>query len=723
TEILGSLKIVKTLNTDAPDSAKTKVYKFTVTGPNNFSKEVEITGAGETELTGLKLGDYTVREVTSSAAIDGYTLSVGGDDGKAVTLSDATQKTATIENNYKKDTVTGSLKIVKTLNDDAPAAASNKVYKFLVTGPSNYSKQVEITGASYAELTGLELGDYTVTEITVSATIDGYTLKIEGDDGKTITLSDATQKTATIKNTYTEILGSLKIVKTLNADAPADAATKVYKFNVTGPDNYSKTVEITGAGYTELTGLKLGEYTVTEVASSATISGYSLTVDGDDGKPVTLSDATQKTATIENNYKKDTVTGSLKIVKTLNTDAPADAATMVYKFTVTGPNGYSKEVEITGAGETELTGLELGDYTVVEDAAAAKITGYTLTVGGDNNKPVTLSDATQQTATIENKYVKDDVKGSLKIVKTLDADAPAEAASKVYKFTVTGPNGYSKVVEITGASYVELTGLELGEYTVVEDTASAAIDGYTLTIGGDNGKVVTLSDATQQTATIENTYKKTAPVTGSLKIVKALASGAPAEASNKTYTFEVSGPNGYKNTVTITGANYVELTGLELGEYTVTEVESSAAISGYKLVVSGDNGKPVTLSDATQQTVTITNTYTKITDTPTPTNTPTPIPTNTPTPTPAPTDTPTPAPVMTPTPAPTPTPQVGGGQITPTATPTPTDSPTPTGGQKGGRRGVKTGDTGNTVMSVTATILILIAAAIFVFRKRLFEYD
>ncbi|MBP5492088.1 MAG: hypothetical protein J6Y08_04520, partial [Clostridiales bacterium] len=105
--VMGSLKIVKTLNADAPADAKTKVYKFTVTGPNGYSKEVEITGAGETELTGLKLGDYTVREILSSAEISGYSLTVDGDNGKAITLSDATQKTATIENNYTKDTVLG----------------------------------------------------------------------------------------------------------------------------------------------------------------------------------------------------------------------------------------------------------------------------------------------------------------------------------------------------------------------------------------------------------------------------------------------------------------------------------------------------------------------------------------------------------------------------------------------------------------------------------------
>ena len=116
------------------------------------------------------------------------------------------------------------------------------------------------------------------------------------------------------------------------------------------------------------------------------------------------------------------------------------------------------------------------------------------------------------TTTFTNTYTAPaPVLGSLKIEKILGADAPASAASKTYHFTVSGPNGYTANVEIQGTGSKELTGLELGIYTVTEDKDDAEIDGYTLSVS-NSGVSIELTDDTQKTVSITNNYsKKTEP--------------------------------------------------------------------------------------------------------------------------------------------------------------------------------------------------------------------
>ena len=68
-------------------------------------------------------------------------------------------------------------------------------------------------------------------------------------------------------------VGALKITKALGTNAPDGAASKKYTFTVTGPDNFSKTVTIEGAGSETLTDLVPGSYTVTENLTDAAIDG------------------------------------------------------------------------------------------------------------------------------------------------------------------------------------------------------------------------------------------------------------------------------------------------------------------------------------------------------------------------------------------------------------------------------------------------------------------
>jgi len=205
--------------------------------------------------------------------------------------------------------------------------------------------------------------------------------------------------------------------------------------------------------------------------------------------------------------------------------------------------------------------------------------------------------------------------------------------------TVTGPNNYSSVHTITGANrVVTLTDLEPGQYTV-EETTRDNITNYTFVDVTGEGSY-TVSGAGTTSAAITNAYITITPTptptltptptptlppgptptptstpaptptptppTGSLTVTKAFnIEGVPSAWSA---TITVTGPNNYSSVHTITGANrVVTLTGLALGQYTVTETDP-VGITNYTLYnVTGEGAYTVSGGPAT--TATITNFY------------------------------------------------------------------------------------------------------------------
>ena len=616
TQQKGELKITKALGEGAPDAANNTEYKFTITGPDNYSKTVTIKGAGSETVENLEPGNYTVTEDKDGAKIANYDLTVTGDDGKTIEVKSGETAEAKITNTYEDNTSSGKgkLTITKTITAGAPEEADDTVFAFTVTG-IGFSQTVFITGEGSATIDNLEPGRYTVTENKDAAKIDNYDLEVTGDEGEAVEVVAGKTTTAAITNTYKDTSsskGSLKITKSLGEGAPEAANDTEFKFTITGPDNYSKTVTIKGAGSETIVNLEPGNYTVTEDKDGAKLTNYDLTVTGDDGKTIEVKAGETAEAKITNTYEDNTSStkGSLKITKTLGANAPQAAGSKEYKFTITGPDNYSKPVTIKGAGSATIEGLEPGKYTVTEDKDDAQINNYELTVTGDDGKEIEVKAGETAEAEITNTYDDNTMsdKGSLKISKTLGANAPSAASDKSFTFTVTGPDNYSKTVTIKGTGSVTVDELEPGNYTVTENEESAAITNYKLTVTGDNGKAIEVKAGKTSNAAITNTYEDSSlPETGSLKITKALGSGAPSAANSTEYKFNVTGPDGYSKTITIKGAGSFTITGLTPGDYKVTEDKASANITNYDLEVTGGGNVEVKAGEIAESK--ITNTY------------------------------------------------------------------------------------------------------------------
>lgn len=74
---------------------------------------------------------------------------------------------ATYYAKFDYDVVVANLTINKTINKaDCEAIDENQSFIFDVTGPNGYSKRVVIKGTGSVTITGLEVGEYTVTEVT-----------------------------------------------------------------------------------------------------------------------------------------------------------------------------------------------------------------------------------------------------------------------------------------------------------------------------------------------------------------------------------------------------------------------------------------------------------------------------------------------------------------------------------------------------------------------------
>lgn len=229
-------------------------------------------------------------------------------------------------------------------------------------------------------------------------------------------------------------------------------------------------------------------------------------------------------ATITNTLAPGTVPGSITITKSF-AGLPENLRPASVSFSVTGPNDYSTTVTLSAENQwTEtISGLNEGTYTITEDAAdvdgyvwASNFTGGSTTVtlaksalDPETNKYTVSSER----AAFENTYTK---LGSLKIAKTFGPDSELNQNSEnigSFRFTVTGPNGFSQTVTLPtleGAWETSIEGLTAGEYTVTEDAESAARESYDLTVNGagaeDDAVTVSVNNGSSTEAQITNTY-------------------------------------------------------------------------------------------------------------------------------------------------------------------------------------------------------------------------
>ena len=173
--IKGNIELTK-VDADYPDNKLTgavfEVYADT-NGNGEFDKDDKLCGemteleGGVYQMTELRYGKYFVREKT---APDGFVL----DDGVYGVSIEENGKTYTVEKKagvgFINDAQKGSLKIVKTSSDGKVEG-----FSFRVTSADGYDQNFKTDKNGEIFIEGLRIGEYTVSEVSDSASA-GYIL-------------------------------------------------------------------------------------------------------------------------------------------------------------------------------------------------------------------------------------------------------------------------------------------------------------------------------------------------------------------------------------------------------------------------------------------------------------------------------------------------------------------------------------------------------------------
>lgn len=560
------------------------------------------TGAnGLTEQITLPIGEYTLTEMKApegyvingagrhiSAKADGIYLDGGKlGEGAAITIRNAPV-------NFK-------LRLVKVDADTNQPLAN---VAFILKGKDGGTHSL-ITGSNgITDTISLAPGKYTLSEV---AAADGYAIPLNGW-GFTVT-EDTVQQvtntsevtewnfkggllTLTLKNS--RIYGGLTIEKTDGKDGGALAGAE---FTVAGSDDTpltfiknngryeaaagegaSSTIATDANGKAYITGLKFGNYAVTETKAP---EGYVLK--GDRHSIAISRQQTEVTLRLKNDKAMYKVTA-------IKQDADENGKLLVgAEFMLYSMEGAVVAKAVTGYDGTAVFEVPEGKYKLVETRAPA---GYQLS--GDFVREITVN--AMQGAVGEFKYTFNNEKTSysVEIHKHDSEDKQKKLAGA--EFAVTDSRGFTKTVTTDASGKASITELPYDDYTIREIKAPK---GYALSDKEYSVKKTELLHGSPVVIEAANKY-----VLGSVTIKKVdhenpekLLEGAKFnvtdengsllkwKAEGDVYTLDERGSN-------VITAGRVTLKDLPEGTYTLTEID---APSGYAIL---DGSRTFTITEA-----------------------------------------------------------------------------------------------------------------------------
>ena len=560
------------------------------------------TGAdGLTEQITLPIGEYTLTEMK---APEGYVINGAGrhisvkadgiylDGGKLGEGAAITIRNAPV--NFK-------LRLVKVDADTNQPLAN---VAFILKGKYGGTHSL-ITGSNgITDTISLAPGEYTLSEV---AAAEGYAIPLNGW-GFTVKESTVQQVTntsevtewnfkrglltLTLKNS--RIYGGLTIEKTDGKDGSALAGAE---FTVAGSDGApltfiknngryeaatgegaSSTIATDANGKAHITGLKFGNYAVTETKAP---EGYVLK--GDRHSIAISRQQTEVTLRLKNDKAMYKVTA-------IKQDAGENGKLLVgAEFTLYSAEGAVVAKAVTGYDGTAVFEVPEGKYKLIETRAPA---GYQLS--GDFVREITVS--AEQGAVGEFKYTFNNEKTSysIEIHKHDSEDKQKKLAGA--EFAVTDSRGFTKTVTTDASGKASITELPYDDYTIREIKAPK---GYALSDKEYSVKKTELVHGSPVVIEAANKY-----ILGSVTIKKVdhenpekLLEGAKFNVTDENgsllkWKAEGSVYTPYESGSSVITAGRITLKELPEGTYTLTEID---APSGYAIL---DGSRTFTITEA-----------------------------------------------------------------------------------------------------------------------------
>lgn len=560
------------------------------------------TGAdGLTEQITLPIGEYTLTEMKApeSYVINGAGrhISVRADG----IYLDGDKLTGTAEITVQNAPGSFKLKLVKVDADTNQPLAN---VAFILKGKDGGTHSL-ITGSDgITDTISLAPGEYTLSEV---AAAEGYAIPLNGwgftvKEGTVQQLTNTSEVTEwsfndglltlTLKNS--RIYGGLTIEKTDGKDGSALAGAE---FTVAGSDGTpltfiknngryeaatgegaSSTIATDANGKAYITGLKFGNYAVTETKAP---EGYVLK--GDRHSIAISRQQTEVTLRLKNDKVMYKVTA-------IKQDAGENGKLLVgAEFTLHSAEGTVVAKAVTGYDGTAVFEVPEGKYKLIETRAPA---GYQLS--GDFVREITVKAV--QGAVGEFKYTFNNEKTSysIEIHKHDSEDKQKKLAGA--EFAVTDSRGFTKTVTTDASGKASITELPYDDYTIREIKAPK---GYALSDKEYSVKKTELVHGSPVVIEAANKY-----ILGSVTIKKVdhenpekLLEGAKFnvtdengsllkwKAEGSVYTPDERGSS-------VITAGRVTLKDLPEGTYTLTEID---APSGYAIL---DGSRTFTITEA-----------------------------------------------------------------------------------------------------------------------------
>lgn len=561
------------------------------------------TGAnGLTEQITLPIGEYTLTEMK---APEGYVINGAGrhisvradgiylDGGKLGEGAAITVRNAPV--NFK-------LRLVKVDADTNQPLAN---VAFILKGEYGGTHSL-ITGSNgITDTISLAPGKYTLSEV---AAADGYAIPLNGW-GFTVTEGTVQQVTEiinevakwdfkgglltlTLKNS--RIYGGLTIEKTDGKDGSALAGAE---FTISGSDDTpltfiknngryeaaagegaSSTIATDANGTAYITGLKFGNYAVTETKAP---EGYVLK---EDRHSIAISrQQTEVTLRLKNDKAMYKITA-------IKQDAGENGKLLVgAEFTLYSAEGAVVAKAVTGYDGTAVFEVPEGKYKLIETRAPA---GYQLS--GDFVREITVNAVRGAVGEFKYTFNNEKTSYSIEIHKHDSEDKQKKLAGA--EFAVTDSRGFTKTVTTDASGKASITELPYDDYTIREIKAPK---GYALSDKEYSVKKTELVHGSPVVIEAANKY-----ILGSVTIKKVdhenpekLLEGAKFnvtdengsllmwKAEGDVYTLDERGSN-------VITAGRVTLKDLPEGTYTLTEID---APSGYAIL---DGSRTFTITEA-----------------------------------------------------------------------------------------------------------------------------
>ena len=482
-----------------------------------------VTASGFT-LSGTDAGNYTLIQPNLTANINSLGITVNGLTANNKVYSGTAAATLS----------TGSASLSGVLGGDAINLISAGAIGAFSNKNVGTNKIVTISGLT---LGGTDSGNYTLIQPSATADITTAALIVSGVTASNKVYNGTTSATLnTGSAVLTGVMGS-DVVSLISTGATGTFANK--------SAGTAKTVSTSGFA---IGGTDAANYTLTQPAATANITGLVLTISG-----VTANNR------VYNGITSATInTGSALLTGVLGGDAVNLITTGATGTFASKNAGIGKSISTSGF---TLGGTDAGNYLLTQPTLTANITTKELTIGGSfnaNNKVYdgsTSAIITTNSLTLINKEGIDDV--------TLNA-----VAVFVNKDVGTG-----KIVNLTGST---LAGIDAPNYTLSlagAPTATATISLSGLTVTGITASSRAYNGTTNAVVNLGSSVL--VGVVGS-DVVSLISTGASGTFANKNV--------GNGKVVSISG---LTLTGADAWKYILIQPTATANITSSLLTVHG----------------------------------------------------------------------------------------------------------------------------------------